>query len=298
MTGALEPHRRMLWAVAWRMLGDPEEAGDVVQETFLRALDRPPADTQRPWGGWLLRVATNLARDRLRLRRRRGWEGPWLPAPLEVERVADPEVDPERQAALRETAAYAWLVAAESLTPTQRAVLLLREVAGLDVAETADALGLTAGNVKVHHHRARRALGTVGPATGDPEEAAAALLRFLLAVSAGDREAARACLAPDVRVLSDGGGRYHAARVPVVGADKVAGMYLQLAKWGAPDRLRLMQVPGGGGLVAEHDHPAAGQAPRWVQLARLGPDGKIAALWSVLAPEKVRGVAVHAEPAL
>jgi DNA-directed RNA polymerase specialized sigma24 family protein len=283
MTGALEPHRRMLWAVAWRMLGDPEEAGDVVQETFLRALDRPPGRHAAPLG----RLA--FARgDEPRARPPAPAPPPRLGGPLAPRRrwrwSAWPirRVDPERQAVLRETAAYAWLVAAESLTPTQRAVLLLREVAGLDVAETADALGLTAGNVKVHHHRARRALGTVGPATGGPRGGCGRPAALPAGGEHGGTARPRApasrptcaCCRTVAGATTPRGCRWSApTRWPACTCSSRSG--------GAPDRLRLVQVPGGGGLVAEHGPPPPpGQAPRWVQLARLGPDGKIAALWS------------------
>src|SRR6185295_3737443 len=73
-------HRPFLWSLCYRLCGD---AADVVQETFVRALQHPPRRTDAPWRPWLVKVALNLGRDLLRRRRRRGYVGPWLPAPVD-----------------------------------------------------------------------------------------------------------------------------------------------------------------------------------------------------------------------
>ena len=77
----LESHRALLWKVCYRMTGSAADADDLVQETFARALERPPADQGRELRPWLLRVAINLSRDQLRARKRRGYAGSWLPSP-------------------------------------------------------------------------------------------------------------------------------------------------------------------------------------------------------------------------
>jgi RNA polymerase sigma factor (sigma-70 family) len=76
-----EANRRVLWGLCYRMTGDADEAEDIVQKTFVRALATPPRDTSEPWRPWLVRVALNIARDRLR-RRRRDYPGPWIPTPI------------------------------------------------------------------------------------------------------------------------------------------------------------------------------------------------------------------------
>src|SRR5690606_24093652 len=65
-------HQRLLWGLCYRMTGSPSDADDLVQETFARAIERPPADGAREIRPWLVRVAMNLSRDHLRRRRRRG----------------------------------------------------------------------------------------------------------------------------------------------------------------------------------------------------------------------------------
>src|SRR5688572_5843666 len=84
----LEPHRRLLWSLCYRMTGVAADADDLVQETFVRALTAPPADRSRDLAPWLVRVAMNASRDVLRRRKREGYVGPWLPSPIDLESVA------------------------------------------------------------------------------------------------------------------------------------------------------------------------------------------------------------------
>jgi len=138
-----------------------------VQETFVRALERPPADLDGTLRPWLVRVAMNLGLDVLRSRRRRRYIGPWLPTPVEsTDEDALPSFEPliagggttEGRYDLLESVSMAFLVALETLTPRQRAALLLRDVFDYSVEETARALAMTVANVKTTHHRARHAM--------------------------------------------------------------------------------------------------------------------------------------------
>src|SRR5438128_12126286 len=80
-----EEHRRFLWGLCYRMTGSAADAEDVVQDTFVRAIEHPPGRTNEPLRPWLVKVALNLARDLLRRRRRREYVGPWLPSPIETD---------------------------------------------------------------------------------------------------------------------------------------------------------------------------------------------------------------------
>ena len=127
--------RPRLWGLAYRLTGSGADAEDVVQESFARLLERPPAEGQPP-RPWLVRVAVNLSIDALRRRRRRAYPGPWLPAPAErsdedwLDSFASPAPDASLRYDLLESASYASLVALEALTPRERAVLLLRDALG------------------------------------------------------------------------------------------------------------------------------------------------------------------------
>src|SRR6185295_2830674 len=150
-----QAHERFLWGLCYRLTGSAADADDLVQETFVRAIERPPARTDMPWRPWLVRVALNLGRDLLRRRRRAGYVGPWLPAPIDTgDDASPPSFEPEIPGVgstegrydLLESVTFAFLLALEALTPTQRAVLLLRDVFDYSVREVADALDLSEAN--------------------------------------------------------------------------------------------------------------------------------------------------------
>lgn len=279
-----------LWALGYRLLGDAADADEVVQETFLRALEHPPPDPDLPWRPWLVRIAANLARDRLRARRRRGYVGPWLPSPV-PDVVLDAAPTPEGRYGRAESARFAFLLALEALTPTQRLVVVLRDVFELDAAATATALGTTAGAVRVAHRRARLALADYDAERAPPPDPAAALglfSAFLHALQTGDVDAASRLLTPEVVALNDGGGRYQAARVPVVGRGKVLQFHLHLARGASPTlRWRLDVYNGAPALVGADPAATGPAAPAWVMLADLTPAGQIDRLYTVLADPKL-----------
>src|SRR5262249_45694384 len=213
-----------LRALAFRMTGSAADAEEIVQETFTRALAPPPGTTVGP--SWLLSVAANLSRDRLRRRKRMSYVGPWLPSAVEAE--PEPEtLHPERHYGLRESASFAFLLALEPLTSRQRAVLLLRDVFDLSVEETAAVLKMGPGAVRVMHHRARAALAGYDERRSLPTRERLGLVRRALerladAVSTGDPAQVEAVLAEHAALHADGAGRFGAVRQIVHGAKTVA----------------------------------------------------------------------------
>ncbi|HEU4538222.1 MAG TPA: sigma-70 family RNA polymerase sigma factor [Polyangiaceae bacterium] len=298
----LAAHARLLWGVCYRMTGSAADADDLVQETFLRAVERPPPRADEPLGPWLMRVAVNLGRDALRRRRRRGYVGPWLPSPVEDEGVASFEFEgeggTEGRYDLLESVSFAFLLALEVLTPAQRAVLLLRDVFDRSVRETAEALGASEANVKVLHHRARKALAPyeaararTRPTPALARDVGAALQRFFAALAAGDEAALAGAFAEGAEAWSDGGGEFLAARLVVRGASSVARLYLGLAKKGSPvGRLDVRTVNGVPALVCERAAKAR-EAPRFVLTCDVDERGRITRLYNVLATRKLAHVA-------
>jgi RNA polymerase sigma-70 factor (ECF subfamily) len=311
---AFRAHERFLWGLCYRLSGSAADADDLVQETFARALARPPADLTLPWRPWLVRVATNLGRDLLRRRRRTPYAGPWLPSPIDTGDSASPDDaagpfasepdtaapairDAEQRYDLLESASFAFLLALEALSPLQRAVLLLRDVFDHSVREAASALSLTETNVKVLHHRARRAMAAydrtrAAPTRARQEAARLALGRFLEALAAGDEAAIRALLADDVQAISDGGGEFHAARVPVLGAAKVARFLFRLGtRRGAGARVEPRTLNGLPALIVDMTDGVAGEAPRTILACDVAPDGRMTRVYSVLATRKLTALA-------
>jgi RNA polymerase sigma-70 factor, ECF subfamily len=293
---------RFVWGLCYRMTGSGADADDLVQETFARALASPPPDTTAPWRPWLARVAVNLARDRLRRRRRAPYTGPWLPAPVETSVDAPLETepadgdDPERRYGMLESVSFAFLLACEALTPRQRAVLLLRDVLDYSVDETARALGLTLPNVKTTHHRARAAMQAYDAARSVPtralrEKTRGALERLAAALVGGDLAAVEAALVPAAVTTTDAGGDFRAALRHVTGASRVARFYLGLMKKVAPSRVAFRDVNALPAIVVEIDAPPPRVAPRMVLLCDVAEDGRIARMHAVLARAKLTRIA-------
>lgn len=295
--GAWREHSGAVWGLAYRMLGVAADADEITQDTFERALRSAPELDRSP-RPWLLRVAANLARDRLRSRRRRSYIGPWLPAPADVDALPDPALGPEARVSAREAGSYAFLLALEALTPNQRAVLLLRDVLGWSVAETAAALDLTPSNTKTTHHRARRAMADYEarkrPLDSEQQQRMTqALMAFAMALSSPDENALQALFTREAKLLSDGGGRFFAARKPVFGARRIGRMYWKLARRKddrpAPD-VQLATLNGAPALVARLSGQPADEADRWVLRLECDEHGAITELHSILAPGKLTAV--------
>jgi RNA polymerase sigma-70 factor, ECF subfamily len=298
-----QAHRHFLWGLCYRMTGSAADADDLVQETFVRALERPPADLRDGWRAWLSRVATNLSIDALRRRKRREYIGPWLPAPIDTgdeasppaHEVVSPELSTEHRYDLIESVSVAFLLALEHLTPRQRAVLILRDVFDYTVQETAKALDLTQANVKVTHHRARQAMKgyeerRVPPTRQHQARTAERLRHFLECLQNQDVSGVEAMLANDARALSDGAGEFFAARQPILGRKNIAKLLLGLAaKQPKPERLAFRMLNGLPALVVETPAPH-GFAPRFILQVEVGEDGAIEAVHTVLATRKLVAV--------
>ncbi len=221
-------HRSLLFTVAYEMLGSAADAEDVVQEAWLRWSDLG-AEKQaavRDTRAYLVRVVTRQALNRLRtqVRRREQYVGPWLPEPL----LTSPDVAEDVE--LADSVSFAMLTVLETLGPMERAVFVLREVFQTPYDEIADAVGKTPTGVRQIAHRAREHVAARRPRVQVTQaERRAVVESFLTAVRSGDIQALLQVLAPDVVVVSDGGGVVAAARRPIEGAEKVGALLSGLA---------------------------------------------------------------------
>lgn len=298
-------HQRFLWGLCYRLTGNAADADDIIQDTFIRALEHPPTRTDEPWRPWLVRVAMNRGRDVLRHRKRRAYTGPWLPSPLETGEEASPpsyEAEGDGQFStdgrydLVESLSLAFLLALEALTPQQRAVLILRDVVEHTVEETAAALDLSAANVKTTHHRARRAMRDYDrtrcpPTRSLQERTRQALEKFLTCLSLHDAAGLESLLAANVRFLSDGGGEFRAALNPIRGRDKVLRFYMKTLEHQRPiAHITIRMLNGLPALLIEYADHQVRQASQLVQSLGIGSDGRIHTLHAVLASRKLTAV--------
>ncbi|MFC9324977.1 RNA polymerase sigma-70 factor [Kitasatospora sp. NPDC057015] len=276
--GLFEEHRRMLFGIAYRMLGSVADAEDLVQDTWLR-WSQVTAPVANP-GGYLARVVTNLALNRLSSAavRREAYVGPWLPEPL----VTAP--DSAEEVVLAESVSYAMMVVLESLSPLERAVFVLKEVFGFTYAEIGDALERSEASVRQVGHRAKSHVQARRPRYDAPAEVRRRVTdEFLAACLGGDLNRMLELLAPSVTAWSDGGGRVKAALRPIEGAEKVARFLLGVLAGQAPPDLRAVPVDVNGRPGLRID--SAGQVDS-VAVVEI-EDGRISELRIIRNPDKL-----------
>lgn len=210
-------HRNLLFTVAYEMLGSAADAEDVLQETWLRWVKVDLGHVRDP-RAYLVRITTRQSLNRLRSmsRRKEVYVGPWLPEPL----LTAPDVAEDVE--LAESVSMAMMLVLETLSPTERAVFVLREVFDVSYAEIAAAVDKTPAAVRQIAHRARRHVDARRPREVVPSgKIRAALESFQRAFESRDLQGLMDVLAPEVVLVSDGGGVKQAALRPISGAAKV-----------------------------------------------------------------------------
>ncbi|MEW2067305.1 RNA polymerase sigma-70 factor [Streptomyces sp. NPDC007346] len=273
-TRAFVAHRNLLFTVAYEMLGSAADAEDVLQETWLRWVGVDPG-TVRNQRAYLVRITTRQALSHLRTlgRRKETYVGPWLPEPL----LTTPDVAEDVE--LADSVSMAMLLVLETLTPTERAVFVLREVFGLGYGEIAGAVDRSPAAVRQIAHRARAHVAARRPrGVASAAETRRTVEAFQRAVETGDLRRLLDILAPDVVLLTDGGGVVPAAPAPVVGAARVARVLGRIA---AAMSLEPTQVNGDPALLVR----LGGQID--TVLAVRVDDGLVTGLYAVRNPEKL-----------
>jgi RNA polymerase sigma-70 factor (TIGR02957 family) len=281
----LDELRGVSFAIAYRMLGSVAEAEDVVQEALLRVHRSLEAGEQlESPRAFAATVTTRLAIDELRSARarRERYVGDWLPEPI----LTDGTDDPARHAEMADSLSIAMLVLLESLSPEQRAVLLLRDVFDYGYDEIAGIVGKSEDNVRQLASRARRHVGEGRPRFQSSHEQRDELARrFFAAAREGDLGGLEALLAHDVTLTGDGGGKVPALARSLHGRNRVARTLLNWVKIGARipgSSMRPVEVNGAPGalLLDGDEHVISVWA---LEIA----DGQIQRVSSIVNPEKL-----------
>ena len=238
------------FAIAYRMLGSVSEAEDVVQEALLRVHQALDAGEQiASPRAYVATVTTRLAINELRSARarREHYVGEWLPEPI----ITDGDDDPARHAQTADSLSLAMLVLLESLSPEQRAVLLLHDVFDYRYSEIARIVGKSEDNVRQLASRARRHVEQRRPRFQTTREQRDQLARrFFAAAQHGDLAGLEALLAADVELTGDGGGKAPALTRPLRGRTRVARMLANSVVARFPEvSMRVAEVNGGPGAL-------------------------------------------------
>jgi RNA polymerase sigma factor (sigma-70 family) len=203
--------------LAYRMLGSVAEAEDIVQDTWLRwqVTDRRVVNSPAAFlATTTKRLCINLIQSAPS--RRETYMGTWLPEPVDTS--GDPSLGAERGEALM----LADVVLLEKLSPTERAAYVLREAFDYSYRQIADILQIGDANSRQLVSRARKHIADGRRTPVSPGEQRRFLEAFIGAAQKGDLVALEGLFAEDVVSYSDGGGLVRAARVPVVGRERVA----------------------------------------------------------------------------
>jgi RNA polymerase sigma-70 factor (TIGR02957 family) len=280
--------RRLLFTVAYEVLGSAADAEDVVQETWLRwaALDAEARAAVRDPRAYLVRIVARQALNRLRsqARRREDYVGPWLPEPL----LTSPDVAEDVE--LAESVSIAMLTVLETLGPLERAVFVLREVFETPYDEIAEAVARTPTAVRQIAHRAREHVAARRPRVQVSRvEQQKVVERFLVAVRSGDVEGLLEVLAPDVVVVADGGGVVAAAPRPIHGAARVAAFLSGLGKRVGAFEAKPMWLNGAPAMRIDVDTALDTVASLVVE------DGRITRIYAMRNPEKLSHLSEEAE---
>jgi len=287
--------RPRLLGLAYRMLGDFDEAEDVVQEAYLRWQSADQASIRSP-EAWLVTVTTRLAVDQLRRagKERAEYPGPWLPEPIAVSatEIASTSAAPNDNVELASDLSMALLVLLEQLRPEERAAFLLREVFDADYEEIARILERSQDAIRQMVHRARTRIHAGRPRVAlSPGEHERLLERFTTALAHDDAEGLVALLAPDVVLATDGGGRVRAATRWLAGPERVSKFLLGVKKKGAANQVvRLTYLNGEPALLSTENGVVVSTCS--FEIDETG----IRALHIVRNPEKLGHTLTLAEP--
>ncbi|MET7851252.1 RNA polymerase sigma-70 factor [Streptomyces avermitilis] len=279
-----ERHRSRLFGLAYRMLGSAEEAEDTVQDAYLRFSGAGRAAVEHP-GAWLAKVVTNLCLNRLASARarREQYVGPWLPEPVIT---SDGSLGPLESAEQRDAVSLALLVLLERLTPTERAVYVLREAFAYGHREIADVLDLTEANSRQLYRRAaQRVASPQARFTPAPAARAGLVTSFITAAREGDMAGLEKLLAAEVTWTSDGGGKVSAARRPIEGRAKVMRFLVGgVERFAAGLDFTVAEINGGAALLGWAGGRLVGVVAFEVR------DGVIAHARAVMNPDKLEFV--------
>ncbi len=271
-------HRNLLFTVAYQLLGSAADAEDVLQETWLRWV-KADLEQVRDQRAYLVRITTRQSLNRLRTMRRRkeAYVGPWLPEPL----LTAPDVAQDVE--LAESVSMALMLVLETLSPTERAVFVLREAFDVSYDEIAAAVDKSPAAVRQIAHRARQHVEARRPREAvSPSKNRAALESFQRALETGDLQGLLDVLAPEVVLVADGGGVKQAALQPVIGAEKVVRMIVGgLGRTDGTLTAAPTMVNGNPALLLRLDGEIDGV------LAIRVEDARITGLYYVRNPEKL-----------
>ncbi|EAY30355.1 sigma-70 family RNA polymerase sigma factor [Microscilla marina] len=272
-------NRALIISVAYSILGSYSDAEDVAQDVTEKwlQLDTTHVTNQK---NYLIRLTVNHCLNHQQRQQRLQYKGQWLPEP-----VNNALLETSQTFELQDLLSYELATQLSRLSPYERAAFILKEAFELNHHEIAEIIDKTPDNTRQIFSRAKAKVNQykapVAASVTDKNKA----LQFALHIQQGDLEQLIALFKDDIQVFSDGGGKVTAARVPIIGAQKVANFYIKLGK-NAPDNTRVVYdtVLGHPALLLYRASQLTGVVILSIH------QGKIRRIYSVLNPDKLTKV--------
>lgn len=276
-----ETYRRLLFSIAYRMLGSVMEAEDIVQETYLRWVSQK-SDIENP-KAYLCQITTRLCLDHLKsaATRREEYVGPWLPEPL-----VNYDNTHEETLMLSDSLSFAFLILLEQLSPDERAVFILRQVYDYEYETIGLIIGKSESNCRQLLSRAKKRIQVEAPEPSE-EIKLNVISQLTLNLMQGNVDGMMQLLHPDVVAWSDGGGKTTAARRPVRGAKNVAAFFSGLWRQ-QPDGFSIQPatINNQPGIVMTVHGTVYGTIAWHIV------DDKVKGIFSVLNPDKLQHIEI------
>ncbi len=282
---AFQQHEKMLFGIAYRMVGTVADAEDILQDVLIdwypKVQQGLEVESER---AYLASMVTRRAIDHLRRAyvQRESYPGTWLPEPI----LAHDQEDFSERLVLRDNVSMAWMLLMERLSPLERAIYVLRSVFDFDYQTIARCVRKQVAHCRKIMERAQRRLENGVPQYEISEEQHRRVVQaFMDATSTGDIHGLLNTLMPDCVLVADGGGKASAARRPIEGAAQIAAFLVGIRKQAVgPVNAQIVLVNGDFGLIASDDKGVQfvmGMAFR---------EGRIARIYAVRNPDKLAGV--------
>ncbi|PJZ85445.1 sigma-70 family RNA polymerase sigma factor [Leptospira harrisiae] len=268
--------KHYLFSIAYRITGSYVDAEDIVQESYLRWLSPKKVEIQNQ-KSYLGSIVARLALDLLKKasRKKETYIGPFLPEPIPetVESMNDEKIN------------FAFLVILETLNPMERAVFILRELFDFTYEEIAEIIGKTAENCRQIYSRARTAIHSRKKKfEPDLQLHSKLLLEFSFACYHQDTKSLTKLLCEDVIAYSDGGGKIHAARIPIPGIQRVITLLNKTTEKKAKSTEIYFGYANGSPALIGYTN----EVPSFVQIFTI-KNKKIDAVFNLVNPDKLKG---------
>jgi RNA polymerase sigma factor (sigma-70 family) len=282
----MNDYQKQLFPYAYNILGSADDAKDVIQDVMQAYWSRDHQDIADSKNYLIKSVINRSITFKEKRQKQQGQIPVWLPEPVATEDAAD------RNTYLNEILSYSLMVLLERLSPTERAVFILKESLDYTHKEIADVLGITEEHSRKLLSRAKEKLFKPGSSTGGghttPLDATAPhiLDRYLEAIRKRDTRRLESMLYEEVSVYADGGGKVPLAATSCFGAPAVAHLLIDVYhRFQASDVVTLGYMNFQPAFLYHRNDKLVA-----VQVFELSPEGKIMQILNVLDPDKIKSI--------